>query len=35
MKCVIIDDEPLARTIVKEYLQYHPDIEIVAECNDS
>jgi len=34
MKCVIIDDEPLARTIVKEYLQYHPDIEIVAECND-
>jgi two-component system LytT family response regulator len=34
MKCVIIDDEPLARSIVKEYLQAYNDIEIVAECND-
>ena len=34
MKCIIIDDEPLARSIVKEYLQYHSNIEIVAECND-
>jgi two-component system LytT family response regulator len=34
MKCIIIDDEPLARSIVKEYLQYYPNIEIVAECND-
>ncbi|MFP5015347.1 LytR/AlgR family response regulator transcription factor, partial [Bacillus paranthracis] len=34
MKCVIIDDEPLARSIVKEYLQDHANIEIVAECND-
>jgi len=34
MKCIIIDDEPLARTMVKEYLQYHPSIEIVQECND-
>jgi len=34
MKCIIIDDEPLARSIVREYLQSHPTIEIVAECND-
>ena len=34
MKVIIIDDEPLARTIVKEYLQSYNDIEIVAECND-
>ncbi|SKA02764.1 LytR/AlgR family response regulator transcription factor [Sediminibacterium ginsengisoli] len=34
MKAVIIDDEMLARSIVREYLQYHPDIEIVQECND-
>lgn len=34
MKAIIIDDEPLARSIVKEYLQYHPDIELVQECND-
>ncbi len=34
MKAIIIDDEPLARTIVKEYLQSHSSIEVVAECND-
>jgi two-component system LytT family response regulator len=33
-KCVIIDDEPLARSIVKEYLQAYPEIDIVQECND-
>jgi two-component system LytT family response regulator len=33
-KVVIIDDEPLARLIVTEYLQNVKDIEIVAECND-
>lgn len=34
MKVVIIDDEPLARSIVREYLQKHPQIEIMQECND-
>ena len=33
-KIVIIDDEPLARSIVKEYLQKYPDLQIVQECND-
>lgn len=33
-KVVIIDDEPLARSIVKEYLYKHSDLEIVQECND-
>ena len=33
-KVVIIDDEPLARSLVVEYLQQHPSIEIAAECND-
>lgn len=33
-KVVIIDDEPLARSIVIEYLQAHPDLNVVAECND-
>lgn len=33
-KIVIIDDEPLARSIVAEYLQTHPDLELVAECNN-
>jgi two-component system, LytTR family, response regulator len=34
MKVLIIDDEPLARGIVKEYLQSYADIDLVAECND-
>ena len=34
MKAIIIDDEPLARMMVKEYLQSYPDIEILQECND-
>jgi len=34
MKVIIIDDEPLARSIVKEYLQKHPELEIVQECSD-
>jgi len=33
-KIIIIDDEPLARSIVKEYLQKHPELELVAECGD-
>ncbi|MFI5171422.1 MAG: LytR/AlgR family response regulator transcription factor [Chitinophagales bacterium] len=34
IKVIIIDDEPLARSIVKEYLENYEDIEIVAECSD-
>ncbi len=34
MKALIIDDEPLARSIVKEYLQSFSEIEIAQECND-
>lgn len=32
--CIIIDDEPLARSIVVEYLLAHPEIKILAECSD-
>lgn len=34
IKCVIIDDEPLARLIVREYLQQYPEVEVIQECND-
>lgn len=34
IKALIIDDEPLARLIVKEYLQKFPEIELQQECND-
>lgn len=33
-KVIIIDDEPLARSIVVEYLQDYGDFTLVAECND-
>lgn len=32
--CIIIDDEPLARSIVVEYLKDFSDIKIIAECSD-
>ncbi len=34
MKAIIIDDEPLAKIIVKEYLQAYPHITVVQECID-
>ncbi len=34
MTAIIIDDEPLARMMVKEYLQAYPQITVVQECND-
>jgi two-component system LytT family response regulator len=32
LRVVIVDDEELARSVVREHLARHPDIEIVAEC---
>jgi len=29
---VIVDDEELARALVKEYLASHPDVTVLAEC---
>ena len=34
IKALLIDDEPLARSIVKEYLACYPEITIAKECND-
>ncbi len=33
-RTILIDDEPLARTLVREYLQSHPTFEVIAECGD-
>ena len=33
-KIIIIDDEPLARGLVQEYLQAHVNLEVVAQCGD-
>ncbi len=32
IRTVIVDDEDLARAVLKEFLAAHPDIDIVAEC---
>ncbi|MFL5751820.1 MAG: LytR/AlgR family response regulator transcription factor [Bacteroidia bacterium] len=34
IKTILIDDEPLARSIVREYLEAYPDIQVMQECND-
>jgi two-component system LytT family response regulator len=34
IKAVIIDDEPLAREVVKEYLQAFPQVQLLQECGD-
>ncbi len=32
LRIAIVDDEPLARAVIREYLDGRPDVEIVAEC---
>ena len=34
LRVVIVDDEPLARTVVREFLKAHPGVEVVAECGN-
>ena len=34
IKAIIIDDEPLARAVLKESLQEHPQITVLQECGD-
>src|SRR5580658_11215995 len=32
IRAVIVDDEELARQVLREFLSSHPEIEIAAEC---
>ena len=34
IRIVIVDDEELARSIIREYSGEHPEVEIVAECSN-
>ena len=34
MRAIIVDDEPLARQIIKEYLEDFPEIKVIAECQN-
>jgi two-component system LytT family response regulator len=33
-RVVIVDDEPLARAVSREFLKAHPGVEVVAECGN-
>lgn len=33
-RVIIIDDEPLASQVIREYLQAHPQFEVIQVCND-
>jgi len=35
IKCLIIDDEPLSRNVLRTFTQDHPDLELVTECKDA
>lgn len=35
IRCLIIDDEPLSRNILKTFVSDHPDLELVGECKDA
>src|SRR5262245_2064653 len=32
LRIVVVDDEPLARAVVREYAAGNPDVEVVADC---
>jgi two-component system LytT family response regulator len=34
LKTIIIDDEPLARQVIREFLQAFPQIDVIAECEN-
>lgn len=35
IRCLIIDDEPLSRNVLKTFVSDHPDLELVGECKDA
>jgi len=35
LKCLIVDDEPIARQIVEKYCSYLPELDIVGSCGDA
>lgn len=35
ISCLIIDDEPLSRNVLKTFIEDHPDLELLGECKDA
>src|SRR6476469_8303617 len=34
LRVVIVDDEPLARALVRQCIAAHPGVEVIAECGN-
>ena len=35
LRCIIADDEPIARQILENYIQEIPNLELIASCKDA
>lgn len=35
MNCIAVDDEPLALDIIENYVNKHPDLKLIARCNNA
>jgi len=35
VKCILVDDEPLARRVLEKYIQSLPSLELVAQCGSA
>lgn len=35
IKCLVVDDEPLAREAIKVYIEKMPELEMVDECENA
>jgi len=35
LKCLIVDDEPIARQIVEKYCSYLPELDVIGSCGDA
>lgn len=35
MNCIAVDDEPLALDIIESYIAKHPDLNLIARCNNA
>ncbi len=35
MNCIAVDDEPLALDIIEAYVKKHPDLKLIARCNNA
>lgn len=35
IKCILVDDEPLAQEIVAGYIELHPELELIRKCSNA